>query len=161
MQKPRVTEESALRLAKKIHRAIITAHREMWRLRCDEMKAQKLLFKDRIKIFSKQKPLHEMSEDDFYEFAEAWFSQQEDHQTQNPKTVHTARPKPSKRPGYTQPNTSTLAHTPKVGNRKDPSRQPAKRQRHLEPNDSNIKMKPKPSSPPVFETNDEHFQSLV
>jgi hypothetical protein len=40
-------------------------------MRCDEIKAKGLLFKDRLKMLSQNKPLAEMSSDDFTAFADA------------------------------------------------------------------------------------------
>jgi hypothetical protein len=41
-------------------------------MRCDEIKANGLLFKDRLKMLPQDKPLAEMSKNDFIAFADAW-----------------------------------------------------------------------------------------
>jgi hypothetical protein len=49
----------------------------MWHKRCDEMKTRKLLFNDRMKLFPNQKPVQDLTEDDYIFFAEAWANLQE------------------------------------------------------------------------------------
>jgi hypothetical protein len=72
LQTHKVNGASALRIGKKLYRLIITTYKAFWFDRCTEMRKQRLLFKDRLKYFPEQKPIHEMTDEDFVSFAEAW-----------------------------------------------------------------------------------------
>jgi ribonuclease HI len=72
LQTHKVNDATALRIGKKLHRLIITTYKAFWFDRCTEMREQRLLFKDRLKYFPEQKPIHEMTDEDFVSFAEAW-----------------------------------------------------------------------------------------
>jgi hypothetical protein len=64
IQGPRVT-----RIGKKLHMKILTCYKEIWKARCSAIRKRHLLFKDRLKLFPVQKPLHEMTADDYIAFA--------------------------------------------------------------------------------------------
>jgi hypothetical protein len=83
------TDELTLKMARTIHRAIVVTHKDMWRAHCDEVKKRKLLFKDRLRFFPIQKPLHEMTEDDYIAFAMAWASRDEQKTKSCPQAPHT------------------------------------------------------------------------
>jgi hypothetical protein len=72
LQTHKANDASTLRIGKKLHRLIITTYKALWFDRCTEMRKQQLLFKDRLKYFPKQKPIHELTDEDFVSFAEAW-----------------------------------------------------------------------------------------
>jgi hypothetical protein len=66
----KVNDRNSVRLGKKLHELIVSQHQQIWHTRCNEMKIRHLLFKDRLRLFSNPKPLHEMTEDDYIAYAE-------------------------------------------------------------------------------------------
>jgi hypothetical protein len=66
----KVNDTIFVRLGKKIHELIVSQYQQIWHTRCNEMKIRHLLFKDRLRLFSNPKPLHEMTEDDYIAYAE-------------------------------------------------------------------------------------------
>jgi hypothetical protein len=62
----------ALKVGKLLHALLADTYQQIWHLRCDEIKAKGLLFKDRLHMLPPDKLLAEMSSDDFIAFADAW-----------------------------------------------------------------------------------------
>jgi hypothetical protein len=69
--------DTAEKIGRKLHRIIVTSYQKTWHQRCDKMKTRKLLFNDRMKVFPTQKPVQDLTEDDYIFFAEAWANLQE------------------------------------------------------------------------------------
>jgi hypothetical protein len=61
-----------LKVGKLLHALLAGSYQQIWHMRCDEIKAKSLLFKDRLRMLPQDKPLAEMSNDDFIAFADAW-----------------------------------------------------------------------------------------
>jgi hypothetical protein len=53
----KMSMDTAEKIGRKLHRIIVTTYQKLWHRRCDEMKTRKLLFNDRMKVFSTQKPV--------------------------------------------------------------------------------------------------------
>jgi hypothetical protein len=64
-----LTETTAIKAAKKLHHQIISMYQGIWHARCSVINDLKLLFKDRIRLLSNQRPLHEWADDDYLEYA--------------------------------------------------------------------------------------------
>jgi hypothetical protein len=65
----KVNDTNSARLGKKLHELIVSQHQLIWHTRCNKMKSRHLLFKDRLRLISNPKPLHEMTEDDYIIYA--------------------------------------------------------------------------------------------
>jgi hypothetical protein len=59
-------------VGKLLHALLAESYQQIWHMRCDEIKAKGLLFKDRLQMLPQDKPLAEISSDDFIIFADAW-----------------------------------------------------------------------------------------
>jgi hypothetical protein len=88
-----------------LHKVIVEAFHDIWKLRCNEVKTQHILFKDRLRLFPHPRPLHAMTEDDYIAFAKNW------------QTVHGAGAVPLQptshvvsRPSPRQPVTANPSH---------------------------------------------------
>jgi hypothetical protein len=66
----------ALKVGKLLHALLAASYQQIWHMRCDEIKAKGLLFKDRLKMLPQDKPLAKMSSDVFIAFADAWRQRQ-------------------------------------------------------------------------------------
>jgi hypothetical protein len=51
----------ALKVGKLLHALLAESYQQIWHMRCDEIKAKGLLFKDRLQMLPQDKPLAEMS----------------------------------------------------------------------------------------------------
>jgi hypothetical protein len=68
----RSSPAKALKVCKLLHALLAESYQQIWHMRCDEIKVKGLLFKDRLQMLPQNKPLAEMSSDDFVAFADAW-----------------------------------------------------------------------------------------
>jgi hypothetical protein len=66
----------ALKVGKLLHALLAQTYQQIWHLRCDEIKAKGVLFKDRLEMLPLDKPLAEMSSNDFIAFTDAWRQRQ-------------------------------------------------------------------------------------
>jgi hypothetical protein len=61
--------KQAEKLGRKLHLSLITGYHNLWIARCNIIKSNHLLLRDRLRLFDTPKPLHQMIEDDYAQYA--------------------------------------------------------------------------------------------